>query len=69
MTMKQQTRSKYDATPDNTSDRCYFCYYFCDGICTKDQTLVAISDPKNEYCGDFSYDYTAENAAKQKRSV
>ena len=67
--MQERKLSKYDASPDNAANTCYYCSYYCEGTCTKEQTKIAICDPQNEYCSDFSYDYTLENAAAQKRSV
>ena len=67
--MKSPKQSKYDASPDDIKGNCDNCFYFSEGICTKNQEeLVAISDPTIEYCGDFSLDYT-ENTANMKRSV
>lgn len=67
--MQQQKRSKYQAENDNTDSYCCNCYYYREGLCTKDEALIAISDPNSEYCEDFSYDFIAENLTNKKRSV
>ena len=67
--MSKQKRSKYTDRAETVDARCEYCYYYSNGLCSKENDNKAIAEPTVEYCSDFSENYVIENAAAQKRSV